>query len=89
MAVEILQDQTQMMLHEYCSPPATSLAARPNGLPGFPPYPMLAGRFGKILLLIPTLRAIPVPGVIDIFFRKLVGDLSIARLLTDFMSAAF
>lgn len=88
--MEILQDQTQIMLQEYCSPSPASLSVhQPTGLPAFPPHAMMAGRFGKVLLLIPTLRAIAPSAVIDLFFRKLTGDLSIARLLADFMSTAF
>ena len=47
-------------------------------------------RFGKILLLLPAIRAIKSADVTDLFFRNLIGkNSSINRLLTDFMASAF
>ncbi len=73
-SVQVLQDQTQVMLHEYCS----AHGYRANAAPG---------RFGKLLLLLPSLRAVPGQLVVDAFFRHVIGDVPISRLLVDLMAA--
>ena len=67
MSVEVLQDQTQLMLHEYCASSSVT------------------GRFGKVLLVLPALRAIQNASLVDLFFRKLIGDTPMARLLADLL----
>jgi len=76
-----------MMLLEYCS--SLSSSAHSMGLGGCQQHVPLT-RFGKILLLLPAIRAIKSADVTDLFFRNLIGkNSSINRLLTDFMASAF
>jgi len=50
----------------------------------------LTTRFGKILLLLPAIRAIKRVDVADLFFRNWIDkNSSINRLLADFMASAF
>ena len=85
LAIEILQDQTQKMLHEYClsssSPEQHSQHEMSNMVRSH--RPSLAGRFGKLLLVLPALKAVSSANVVDLFFRKLIGDTPISRLLAD------
>lgn len=77
LAIEILQDQTQMMLHEYCNSSTVHSShdvARNRSI---------AGRFGKLLLVLPALKTVQVATVVDLFFRKLIGETPISRLLAD------
>ncbi|GFV02454.1 photoreceptor-specific nuclear receptor [Trichonephila clavipes] len=70
--VEMLQDQTQLMLHEYV-------------LTKHPPSKV---RFGKLLLILSLVRKINAPVIEDIFFRKTIGSVPIERLLCDMFQAA-
>lgn len=76
-----------MMLLEYCS----SLSSSAHSSMGMGcSQQHLPTRFGKILLLLPAIRAIKSADVTDLFFRNLIGkNTSINRLLTDFMASAF
>ncbi|XP_039279594.1 nuclear receptor subfamily 2 group F member 1-B-like [Nilaparvata lugens] len=65
--IELLQDQTHVMLHEYCM-------AKDKV------------RFGKLLV---SLLAVTYPSkqsLQELFFRKAVGNLSIERLLDEFLT---
>ncbi|XP_052807370.1 nuclear receptor subfamily 2 group E member 1-like [Mya arenaria] len=65
--VASLQDQAQMTLSKYIQ---TS-------------YPTQPFRFGKLLLLLPTLRSITGGTIEELFFRKTIGSIPIERLLID------
>ncbi|KAJ9582077.1 hypothetical protein L9F63_003579, partial [Diploptera punctata] len=67
--VELLQDQTHVMLHEYC-------AARHKA------------RFGKLLLLLPSVGSLSRQSLEELFFKKTVGDVPIERLLGDMVKSA-
>lgn len=82
LAVEMLQDQTQIMLHEYCSSSSTVPNHEISAMHGHH-GPSPAGRFGKLLLILPALKAVQSASVVDLFFRKLIGDTPISRLLAD------
>jgi hypothetical protein len=65
--VEILQDQTHVMLQEYCtgkSPPSKI-------------------RFGKLLLILPLIRRINGNILEELFFKQTIGEIPIERLLCD------
>lgn len=82
LTIEILQDQTQVMLHEYCSSSSVQHSHEvSNMVRNHRPSP--AGRFGKLLLVLPALKAVQSANVVDLFFRKLIGETSISRLLAD------
>ncbi|CAG9862921.1 unnamed protein product [Phyllotreta striolata] len=70
--VEMLQDQTHVMLHEYCSQKHT----------------LHKGRFGKLLLTLPAVQSISRRGLEELLFRQTVGDVGIDRLLGDLSKAA-
>ena len=62
-----LQDQAQMTLNKYIHTT----------------YPAQQFRFGKLLLMLPTLRSVN-PGTIEeLFFKKTIGNIPIERLLID------
>lgn len=65
--VASLQDQAQLTLSKYIQ--AT--------------YPSQPFRFGKLLLLLPTLKGVSGSTIADLFFRKTIGTIPIERLLTD------
>ena len=65
--VSTLQDQAQLILSKYIC--AT--------------YPSQPFRFGKLLLLLPSLRSINANTIEEIFFRKTIGAIPIQRLLCD------
>ncbi|XP_070191384.1 nuclear receptor subfamily 2 group E member 1-like isoform X2 [Littorina saxatilis] len=66
-AVATLQDQAQLTLSQYIR----------NA------YPTQPFRFGKLLLLLPTLSAISGATIEELFFRKTIGNIPIERLLVD------
>ncbi|XP_054713861.1 nuclear receptor subfamily 2 group E member 1-like [Uloborus diversus] len=70
--VELLQDQTQLMLHEYV-------------LTKQPPSKV---RFGKLLLILSLARKVHSSVVEEVFFRKTIGSVPIERLLCDMFQAA-
>jgi len=45
----------------------------------------ISGRFGKVLLILPALRGLQNGHIVDLFFRKLIGETPITRLLADLM----
>ncbi|XP_013785406.1 photoreceptor-specific nuclear receptor-like [Limulus polyphemus] len=69
--VELLQDQTQLMLHEYV-------------LTKQPPSKV---RFGKLLLVLSVVRRISSHAIEEAFFRKTIGNIPIERLLCDMFHA--
>lgn len=46
-------------------------------------YPTQPFRFGKMLLLLPTLKQINGKTIEEVFFRKTIGGIPIERLLVD------
>lgn len=65
--VASLQDQTQMTLNKYIQTA----------------YPTQPFRFGKLLLLLPTLKTVRGATIEELFFRKTIGSIPIERLLVD------
>lgn len=65
--VEMLQDQAQCILGDY-------VRTR---------YPRQPTRFGRLLLLVPSLRAIRSMTVELLFFKETIGDIPITQLLGD------
>lgn len=62
-----IQDDTQLTLSKYIS------SAHPE-------QPL---RFGKLLLLLPSLRHISSETIEDLFFRKTIGNIPIVRIICD------
>ena len=62
-----LQDQAQLTLSRYV---ATA-------------YPTQPLRFGRLLLLLPALRAIAATTIEELFFRKTIGNIPIERIISD------
>ena len=101
--VEVLQDQTHLMLQEYCAhisskdyekeipttnstlhsssptPPSASesITARDN------PSPSSKARFGKLLLILPSLNSISPRAIETLFFRKTVGNVKVEKVIAD------
>ncbi|KAJ8961283.1 hypothetical protein NQ318_008968 [Aromia moschata] len=69
--VELLQDQTHVMLHEYCGQRQAHHK----------------GRFGKLLLTLPAVQGVSRRGLEELLFRQTVGDVAIDRLLGDLAKA--
>ena len=69
--VEILQDQTHLMLQEYCM-----TKQPPNKI-----------RFGKLLLLLACIRRVSGTTLKELFFKQTVGDVPIERLISDMFKA--
>jgi nuclear receptor subfamily 2 group A len=65
--VEMLQDQAQCILGDY-------VRSR---------YPRQPTRFGRLLLLVPSLRAVRQATVEQLFFKETIGEIPIQRLLGD------
>ncbi|KAH8404789.1 hypothetical protein KR222_003462, partial [Zaprionus bogoriensis] len=65
--VEMLQDQAQCILSDH-------VRVR---------YPRQATRFGRLLLLLPSLRTIRAATIEALFFKETIGNVPIARLLRD------
>lgn len=68
--VEMLQDQAQCILSDH-------VRLR---------YPRQATRFGRLLLLLPSLRTIRSATIEALFFKETIGNVPIARLLRDMYS---
>ncbi|KAG8177393.1 hypothetical protein JTE90_016736 [Oedothorax gibbosus] len=71
--VSLLQDQTQLTLHEHV------LTRR---------HPPSKVRFGKLLLLLALVRKVDPAVVEEVFFRRTIGQVPIERLLCDMFQAA-
>ncbi|KAF6131795.1 nuclear receptor subfamily 2 group E member 3 [Phyllostomus discolor] len=65
--VEALQDQSQVMLSQHCEAH----------------HPRQPVRFGKLLLLLPSLRFVTSERVELLFFRKTIGNTPMEKLLCD------
>ncbi|KAH3792820.1 hypothetical protein DPMN_146319 [Dreissena polymorpha] len=65
--VDALQDQAQIMLSDYC----------------VANHPANKVRFGKLLLILPVLRAVTPRSIEEVFFRRTIGSVPIERLLCD------
>jgi len=70
--VSCLQDQAQMAL---CRHTQTRYPGQPT-------------RFGKLLLMLSCLRDINSSSIVDIFFKKTIGDIPFDRLLVDVYKSA-
>lgn len=79
--IEFLQDQTYIMLQEYCN--STTNRIRLNG----DKRPVGAVRFGKLLLVIPAIQSISKRSLELLLFKKTIGDVAIERLLIDMVKA--
>lgn len=71
--MELLQDQTMIMLQEYC----------------FAKSPLNKIRFGKLLLIFPQLKTISSYDLEELFFKQTVGEVSIQKLITDLVKSTF
>ena len=71
-SVATLQDQAQLSLNKYVQ----------TAYPGQP------FRFGKLLLMLPTLKQVAGKTIEEIFFRKTIGGIPIERLLTDMFKSS-
>lgn len=65
--IELLQDQAQCILASFIKHK----------------YPKQDTRFGKLLLLLPCVRAIKTNAVETLFFKETIGEMSIQKLLSD------
>lgn len=65
--VEMLQDQAQCILNDYIR---GRYSRQPN-------------RFGRLLLLVPSLRAVRQATVENLFFKDTIGEIPMQRLLID------
>ena len=100
--VEILQDQTHLMLQEYCAhvsskecdndanfstpsnPLTLSPAATSTGTPnGDNLSSNQKARFGKLLLILPSLNSISPRTIETLFFRKTVGNIKVEKVIAD------
>ncbi len=65
--VEVLQDQAQVLLGEYVRHQ----------------YPRHAARFGRLLLILPAMRAISGHCLARLFFKQTIGNIPVERLVCD------
>ena len=70
-AINALQDQAQITLNKYI---ATAYPAQPQ-------------RFGKLLLLLPALRAVSARTVEEVFFKKTIGAIPLEKIICDMYKA--
>ena len=70
--VEQLQDQAQSMLGEYDNQT----------------YPSQQVRFGRLLLMLPSLRELSAKCIEQIFFRGTLDNIPMERLLSDMFKSA-
>ncbi|XP_071747992.1 nuclear receptor subfamily 2 group E member 1 isoform X2 [Lepeophtheirus salmonis] len=73
--VEKLQDQTLIMLEEYCS--------HNDNRVNKPKYTFNLRRFGKLLLAFSNIFQITSKDVESLFFQKTLGSISVDRIITD------
>ncbi|KAB7496814.1 Nuclear receptor subfamily 2 group E member 1 [Armadillidium nasatum] len=66
-SIAALQDQSQLTLNKYISTA----------------YPSQPFRFGKLLLLLPSLKAVGSKTIEEIFFRRTIGVTPIERIIAD------
>ncbi|KAG8223971.1 hypothetical protein J437_LFUL005584 [Ladona fulva] len=77
--VESLQEQTHIMLLEYCNGIHEAGASQPTGQ---------SVRLGRLLLLLPSVGSVSRRSLEELFFRKTVGDVPIERLLGDMFQSS-
>ncbi len=70
-AINSLQDQAQLTLSKYISSA----------------YPNQPSRFGKLLLLLPSLKGISGKAIESIFFKKTIGEIPIEKIICDMYKA--
>ena len=70
-AINAKQDQAQIALNKYI---ATAYPAQPQ-------------RFGKLLLLLPALRAVSARTVEEVFFKKTIGSIPLEKIICDMYKA--
>ena len=66
-AISALQDQAQLTLSKYISSA----------------YPSQPSRFGKLLLLLPSLKTVSSKSIEELFFKKTIGTIPIERIICD------
>ena len=66
-AISALQDQAQLTLSKYISSA----------------YPNQPSRFGKLLLLLPSLKTVTGKSIEELFFKKTIGTIPIERIICD------
>ena len=66
-AISALQDQAQLTLSKYISST----------------YPSQPSRFGKLLLLLPSLKTVSTKSIEELFFKKTIGTIPIERIICD------
>lgn len=71
--MELLQDQTHVMLHEYCAERQGHQKAR----------------FGKLLLTLPAIQNISRRSLEELLFKQTVGEVAIDKLLGDLAKATY
>ncbi|XP_024081651.1 nuclear receptor subfamily 2 group E member 1 isoform X2 [Cimex lectularius] len=71
-SIAALQDQTQVTLNKYVSTA----------------YPDQPYRFGKLLLLLPSLRLVSANTIEEMFFRRTIGPIPIERIICDMYRSA-
>ncbi|CAG2104967.1 unnamed protein product [Medioppia subpectinata] len=67
-SISVAQDRAQLTLNQYIS------SAYPT---------QQSFRFGKLLLMLPSLRSVSGNTIEELFFRKTIGNIAIDRLLSD------
>lgn len=81
--VELLQDQTHVMLHEYCNQKQSTHHQHHH----HHHHSNNKARFGKLLLALPAVQSVSRRSLEELLFRQTVGDVSIERLLGDLAKA--
>ncbi|XP_044736926.1 nuclear receptor subfamily 2 group E member 1-like [Chrysoperla carnea] len=80
--VELLQDQTYVMLQEYCNSTSNRLHRLNSG------DKRGAVRFGKLLLALPAVQSLSKRSLEELLFKKTIGDVAIERLLIDMIKSS-
>ena len=80
MQVELLQDQTHLMLQEYCQTKVISPGLHTGSSSAAAASKV---RFGRLLLLLPGLNSILARSVEALFFRKTVGNIAVEKVIGD------
>ena len=70
-AITALQDQAQLTLSNYIEKA----------------YPSQPSRFGKLLLLLPSLKSVSSQSIEELFFKKTIGSIPLERIICDMYKA--
>ena len=100
--IEILQDQTHLMLQEYCAHVSSKQNESDSDFSGtLSPHHHFhsshstsssssntinsnsKARFGKLLLILPSLNSISPRTIEALFFRKTVGNIKVEKVIAD------